>query len=323
MNILIVGAGAVGQVYGRHLSIGGARVSFLVRPKYKDAHKDGFTIYPLRSKGAYEAVRFKPDQILSSLGEVKNETWDQVWLCVPSTALVRPWLDEVVAAIGDATLVLFPSGIDVVEQLLPILPSERCVSGLIPMMSYFAPMEGEQLSEPGVAYWFPPLSPTALSGSPARRDAVIDALKRGKCSAAAHRNVREVSAFGAAVLIPHVVALEGAHWSYEALASEHWLVDSVSSTREAIAAAAAHLKISVPFVARFFRPWTMRILLRIVRFIAPLDVAAFFKSHFTKVREQSKMQMAEYIALGVESGQSVTGLTRLTDDVFGAGWRKS
>ena len=34
MNVLIVGAGAVGQVYGRHLALGGAHVYYFVREKY-------------------------------------------------------------------------------------------------------------------------------------------------------------------------------------------------------------------------------------------------------------------------------------------------
>jgi ketopantoate reductase len=33
MRALVVGAGAVGQVYGHHLARGGADVAFYVRPK--------------------------------------------------------------------------------------------------------------------------------------------------------------------------------------------------------------------------------------------------------------------------------------------------
>ena len=35
MKVLIVGAGAVGQVYGRHLAAAGAEVCFYVKPKYR------------------------------------------------------------------------------------------------------------------------------------------------------------------------------------------------------------------------------------------------------------------------------------------------
>lgn len=321
MNVLVIGAGAVGQVYGRHLQLGGAKVSFLVRPKHKGEHDDGFTMYPLHTKGEYAPVVFKPDAILTSFDEVEGQVWDQVWVCVASTALVRPWVDEICAATGDATLVFFAAGMGVVERLE--LPKERCVFGLISLMSYFAPLEGETVAEPGVAYWFPPLSPTSFAGPQARRDAAVGALKRGKCPAASREHVRESSAFGSALLIPHIIALEGAGWSYERFVREHWLADSIASTREAAGAAASHLGKPPPFAMRLVGAWTLRLLLAVLRAIAPLDLAKFFKVHFTKVRDQSKMQMAEYIRLGTKGGQPVTALSKLTEEVFGAGWNPS
>lgn len=320
MNILIVGAGAVGQVYAHYLAIGGAKVSFLVRPKHAGEHADGFTLYPLRTRGTYEPVRLRPERIFTSLDDVKNETFDQVWVCVPTTALVKPWIDDVVSASGDATLVMFPAGINVAERLG--LPADRCVAGLISMMSWFAPMEGEPKDiTPGVAFWFPPLSPTTFSGPDARRDAVIAALKRGKCPAS-RGNVKEAGAFGSAVLMPHIVGLEGAGWSYDELAFSEHLANSVAATREAIAAAASHLHIKRPFLFGLLRPWTVRLLLGIIRWLAPLDVATFFKTHFTKVRAQTQMQMAQYIDLAAKEGQPTAALTKLTADVFGAGWRE-
>ena len=320
MNILVVGAGAVGQVYGRHLQLGGAKVSFLVRPKHAGEHDDGFMMYPLRTKGAYDRVVFRPDAVLTSLDEVQGQVWDQIWICVASTALVRPWVDEICAATGDATLVFFAAGMGVVDRLK--LPAERCVFGLISMMSYVAPLEGETVTEPGVAYWFPPLSPTSFAGADARRDAVVRALKLGQCPAAPHENVRKQGAFGSALLIPHIIALEGAGWSYDRFVRERWLADSIASTREAMAAASSHLGTRPPFAMSLIGAWTVRIILVVLRAIAPLDVAKFFKLHFTKVRDQSQMQMAEYIRLGTKGGTPVTALGRLTDAVFGEGWNK-
>ena len=44
-RVLVVGAGAVGQVYGRHARQGGADVTFFVREKYRDTVSRGFDIY--------------------------------------------------------------------------------------------------------------------------------------------------------------------------------------------------------------------------------------------------------------------------------------
>ena len=206
----------------------------------------------------------------------------------------------------------------VIERLE--LPKERCVFGLISMMSYFAPLEGETVAEPGVAYWFPPLAPTSFAGPEARRDAAVAALKRGKCPAVARAHVRESSAFGSALLIPHIIALEGAGWSYERFVREHWLADSIASTREAMLAASAHLSARPPFALRLVGAWSLRVVLAVIRAIAPLDLAKFFQIHFTKVHDQSQMQMAEYIRLGTQSGQPVAALSKLTGEVFGEGW---
>jgi hypothetical protein len=321
MDILVVGAGAVGQVYGRHLALGGARVSFLVRAKYKDDHPDGFTIYPLRKRDRYEPVQLRPHRILSSLAEVKEHAWDQVWLCVATTALLKPWLEDVLAAIGDATLVLFPSTVDAVEHLGSALPKDRCVSGLISMMSYDAPLEGESLAVPGVAYWMPPLSPTLFSGPKARTDAVVEALRRGKCSAAAHPDTRQAAGFGGAVLITHIVALEGAQWSYDRLVSTPLLGESVLAAREAMSGVETRLGVSKPFALGLLRPWTARLVLRLLRWLAPFAVDRFFKKHFTKVREQTKLQVAEYIDFAMVRGSSTANLTSLADVVFGADWK--
>lgn len=319
MKILVIGAGAVGQVYARHLAAGGADVSFLVRAAHAGEH-DGFLLYPLRSKGHFDPARLRPKRVFTSLDDAKTEAWDAVWLCVPTTALVKSWVEEIARATGDATLVFFPAGIGVVERLG--LPAERCVTGLISMMSYFAPMAGDPRDlAPGVAYWFPPLAPTRFSGADARRDAVVAALKRGGCPAA-RGDVTEGGAFGSAVLMPHVVGLEGAGWSYAPFAREGWLRDSVAATREAIAAAAAHLGVARPFFAALLFPWTVRVLLGVVRLLAPLDVATFFETHFTKVRRQTEVQMAQYIALATKHGCEATALARLSDRVFGEGWRE-
>src|SRR5262245_44848572 len=107
MHILVVGAGAVGHAYGRHLQLGGARVSFLVRAKYAAACRAGLTLYPLNRPKAtrWQPVPLQNFGVLTSTDEVATIAWEQVWLCIPSTGLQGPWLADLLAAIGKATLV--------------------------------------------------------------------------------------------------------------------------------------------------------------------------------------------------------------------------
>ena len=97
MNVLIVGAGAVGQVYGRHLALGGAHVHYFVREKYAEELRRGLAFYPLNGrKPRASAIRMPvaPTDVLTRLDEVKAITWDQVYLCMSSPALRGPWLGE-------------------------------------------------------------------------------------------------------------------------------------------------------------------------------------------------------------------------------------
>src|SRR5690554_7703480 len=55
-RILMVGAGAVGQTYGYHLSRGGADVTFFVKEKYRAEAEAGFLMHqhrPLRGPRSF------------------------------------------------------------------------------------------------------------------------------------------------------------------------------------------------------------------------------------------------------------------------------
>ena len=68
MNVLIVGAGAVGQVYGRHFQRGGADVAYLVKPEHLDETRRGFTLYPLNDGRPPPPVRFEGFEALTDVG---------------------------------------------------------------------------------------------------------------------------------------------------------------------------------------------------------------------------------------------------------------
>ena len=73
LRLLIVGAGAVGQVYGYHLQRGGASVAFLVRPAYAEACRGGLTLYP--RAGHAGPIAFTDFDVLSDLADVGAQAW--------------------------------------------------------------------------------------------------------------------------------------------------------------------------------------------------------------------------------------------------------
>ncbi|MBC7173300.1 MAG: ketopantoate reductase, partial [Polyangiaceae bacterium] len=186
MKVLVVGAGAVGQVYAAHLKRSGAHVALYVRPERAEDARRGLTLYRMRALFRRHVVEtFVADQVVVSAAEVAAEGWDQVWLCVPTTALAGAWVEALLRAAGDATVVTIAPGVEVRARVSSLVPPANVVTGLVGLLAYQGPLPGEPL-DPGVAYMFPPFAKSRFSGHPDRVDPVVEALRRGGCPATGH-----------------------------------------------------------------------------------------------------------------------------------------
>ncbi len=311
MKALLVGAGAVGQVYGRHLQLGGAEVSFFVKEKYRAQAEAGYTLYPLHD--GREPVRFEGFGVLTDLEQVRAEAWDQVWLCVSTTALHAPWLQPFLEAIvaspqGSAlTLVALQPGFAELDHIeAQGFPRARVVQGLIALISYQAPLEGEDLPQPGVAYWLPPLTKSPFSspaGDEARVKAVVGALKAGGCPASRVDDAGVQGAFGSSLLMPHLCGLEIEGWSLAALRKSATLRLAGDGSREALGVMGAVHGTKPDFALRAAtQSWLMRPLLCAAPKLMPLPLEPYLRYHFTKVGDQTRFMMQRYVDVGRERG---------------------
>jgi 2-dehydropantoate 2-reductase len=182
---------------------------------------------------------------------------------------------------------------------------------LITLISYQAPLPGEPVPQPGVAYFLPPLVATPFTGPPERTRAVVDALRAGGCRAKVSPHVRQQAALGSAVLMPHVVALEAAGWSVQALRRSPLLTLAAHASREAMLIAAAHTGFPPPAARRVMHPRLTRLALGLAPHLLPFDLEAFLRYHFTKVGAQTRAAMALYRELGTTLGLPSTHLERL------------
>lgn len=316
MRVLVVGAGAVGQVYGRHLQRGGAELTFFVKPKYAEEARAGFTVYPLNE--GTEPVGFDGFEVVTTAVEVAAGTWDQVWLSVSSPALKGPWLPELLAAAGEATLIMLQPGLEDRDLLLSHWPEERLVTGLIAFIAYQAPMPGEaRFTEPGVAYWFPPMGPSPFGGLDAGR--VVDALTAGGCPAVRKTEVARQAAWPSASLNLHVAALESVGWSWDAARQGDTLALASRAAQQAMAVAGAQLGQSVPLGWRLgVRPSMARVLMALAPRVIPLDIETYLGVHFTKVGEQTRQNLGRYIDRGKDLGLEVGALVEMARRVDAA-----
>lgn len=315
MKILICGAGAVGQVYATHLKKSGAYVAAFVRPSHVDACQRGLTLYALRALRRHTVETFVPDEVLTTLDDVAAQRWDQVWLCMSTAALDGPWLDPLLEAIGDATVVCVQPGLHVRDRVARVVPPQQVVSGTIGFLAYQAPLPGEEL-DPGVAYFLPPLSPSRFSGHPDRVDPVVAALRRGGCPARVARDVRVELAFSTCILMPLVTALEAAGYSFEEVRHGKWLELATRASTESMRVVAAQLSASLPWTRLIMQPWLVRLASVVLPWVAPFDVEAYLKVHFTKVSDQNRLLMAGLYEGARQQGIEAPALTELYERVY-------
>lgn len=299
MRALVVGAGAVGQVYGHHLALGGARVAVCVREKYAAEAERGFDLVHIHSKRRRIASRFVPDEVLTSAAEIEGRTFDQIWLAVPTPSLARGELDPVLAASGGSTIVSLQPGMSVARRLERSVPLSRVVFGIIGFQSYSAPLEGsddpiERRTGPGTAYFFPPFVESTFSGVEDRARDVVDHLRRGGVPARMVRDAHVALSFSSSTLMPIVASLERAGWSIDDLRAGDGANLAAQGAREAAAIVAAETGASPPFPSFALRGPLIGAGLAVGRALSPLDLEAFLRYHFEKVGAQTRAMLDEY-----------------------------
>ncbi|MFB6372346.1 MAG: ketopantoate reductase family protein, partial [Bradymonadaceae bacterium] len=156
MNVGILGAGALGQPFGKYVADGGADLTYIVKEKYREETERGFRLHRHRTFGGPVAEQFDNYDVLVDYDRVAEVDWDHVWLCVSSPAIRGEWLEEFLDAIGETTLVSIQPGLGDREFLEQKYPASRIVSVRVSLIAYPTPLPGEDLPEGDVAYYMPP-----------------------------------------------------------------------------------------------------------------------------------------------------------------------
>jgi 2-dehydropantoate 2-reductase len=125
MNILIVGAGAVGALYGSALARQGARVSVVCRSDYDVVSREG---YDIRSPLLGDH-RFRPERVYREVAQCREPPeylmlTSKVLENVDRAALIRP-------AVGPRTvIVLIQNGVDIEAPIAAAFPGNGLLSCL-------------------------------------------------------------------------------------------------------------------------------------------------------------------------------------------------
>ncbi|MCA9640916.1 MAG: hypothetical protein KC492_09480, partial [Myxococcales bacterium] len=321
MRHVLVGAGAVGISYAWYLAQAGHEVAFLVKEKHADALRAGTNVYFPKKKGVREPVRFEGYEVLTSPEQLREKGCDAAWLCMSATAMRGPWLEPFLAELGsDATLVSLTPGAEDFAYLAERFDPARIVTGLITLVAWQTPLPKEAEHPPGIAIWFPPRAKLPLFGPEARTRPLVDALNGGGKTVArfAGASAEDGGSVASAILMSHVVALEGVGWSFAALRKSPLKRLAARSSREGMAVLAALKGNKAPFGRKFVRTWSVGTVMRLAACQAPMDFEVYLEYHFMKVRDQTQFSMGELVRNGRDRGLPVENIEKLRDTVFSA-----
>ncbi len=320
-QVAVVGAGALGQPFGYHLSEGGAEVTYVVKQKYRQEAEEGFALHRHRVIGGPERVEFTDFEVVVDYEHLESVDWDQVWLCLSSTAIRGSWLEELLEAVGETTLVSIQPGLGDRAYLEEAYPAERIVSARVSMIAYPTPLPGEELPEGEIAYFLPPGEPMWLGGgSEGRAEGVAERLEAGGCAADVRDDVRAYTMFTGALLETAVAGLELADWSLGAFRGGELLDFAVRAGGEAIAVVEAYYGTRAPWSVRVAasRP-VFKLGLPLARRLIPFDLEAYLERHFTKVGDQTRRELEVFVEEGRARELPVEALVQLRERLGGGG----
>ena len=322
MKILIVGAGAVGMVYGHHLATAGHEITFLVKEKYQaqleQEKENGAVLYYLnKDKALKKPIHFKDFSVISHWDS--SESYDLIALAISSTALRQLPLDKLNLHVKSKTspasiLMLQPSDEDF-EYLKQTINADQILQGMITLISYQTDDINDEVNPAGIAYYLPPLampissprvSPKVSPNDSAEvvkqstaRDEVIKIFNQSGIKARSVKSALDESRLPSAFFMTFLCALEAANWEFNRLKNSPQLLQQLSEAQRAllplkISANGLSQSVQKALLAAILKPWLYKTIIRIAPKVVPLPLEAYLKKHFLKVRSQTLLYMQDY-----------------------------
>ena len=302
MRVCIVGAGALGRVYGVRLAVAGNDVSFVVRPS-RLAEDDPFVIELVNSR------RRDTLPAPSRVAEIPKEA-DVVLLAV-KVDQIDDRLASVLASAPHVPVVsltpLFPQDF---EKLATILGKERPLVAAQPGVVAYE-------RDPGIIrYWLPKVAPTLLDADGPREpmSRLAAELERAGIPTKIQPRVRECNPATTIAFFPLVVALDaGGGTAASVLADKDLLKDTFAAMKEAqeLAAKVGPLASWANLLLKFATPLSLKIGIKLAETAAP-EAVRFVEIHFgQKVHEQHLKLGAYIVELGRKYGVETGAVERL------------
>lgn len=312
MKILIVGAGAVGLVYGQHFVNAGHQVTFLIKEKYQQAlEKDkqkGVVLYHLnKDKHLQQPLRLKNFSTITQWDDANDI--DLIALSISSTALrqlpLRTIKEKIESSLKSVSLLMLQPSEEDLEHLTQVISKDNILQGMITLISYQTDHINEGISPAGTAYYLPPLPmPISASHMPLQQEQanlkeVVTLFNQSGIKAKAVKSALDESRLLSAFFMTFLCALEAADWQFGRLRKSELLLQKLSAAQkdllpQKIMPTGLFTKLKKDSLRLLLKPWLYKVLITISPKFIPLPLEAYLKKHFLKVRPQTLMYIQDY-----------------------------
>jgi len=312
MRVLIVGAGAVGQVYAYYLMKGGADVSFYCKEKYKTELEKGVDIF---QHGIMDKLLFaKPKKrtlgkfgIVTNTAELQQQHFDYIIITVSSTALRSGWLAEFAQAISDSIVVNLHVAMEDGDYIKRYCKESNYCKGLIQFVSYQSPLPGID-QELGLHYFLPPIA-GLFDGN--KSEALSRVLNRGGFKNRLKKNLEEHSALIGTMSIPLIASLQLFQWRLKTFARSEESVLGLSAGAEAKAVTLSSFSDSRVKMVRPMNVYLVSLLLSLAQVLSPFDFEKFIAYHFNKVSDQTLLMLKNYQKSGEKYAVATPAINKI------------
>lgn len=310
MHICVIGAGALGKVYGVRLAVGGERVSFLVRTE-RLADEAPFSIELITGTRRRDTIA-TPTRV----AEVPDDA---------DVLLLAVRVDQ----IDDRLAGLLKSAPKVpVVSLTPLLPKDyEQLDAMLGAPGILVAAQSGVVSydrEGIVRYWLPNASPTLIDASGPREpiSALVEALNRAGVPTKLAPNVREANPATSISFFPLVLALDAAGGTAASvLENKDVTKDAFAAMKEAreLAQKVGPMAPWAGLLLKFVSPLSLKVGIRLAEKAAP-EAVGYVEHHFGhKVHAQNVKMGREIVELGRQKGVAMPAFERLVERAEGRG----
>ena len=317
MKVLIVGCGAVGQVYGLALQKAGVTLGLLDQPavakKLRQAREQGgLPLFQVSHKHRNDPIpyRLKDYHVIADAVESRHFVPDQIWFTTPSQVYYSDWFHDFLRQVPSKRVVCFsPEGSRpefFTEEL-----GDRVIFGGTTFMAWQGDLGGGGGRSEGVNFWRSPLG-ISLTGTRDACHEVAQLLKPSGFKILVGKPGSHSQASVTAVMTAFVAGLELSGWSLRAYRKSPWLRCAAGACREAVISQLSRAGIftrallSSPVLSAGFFLATLFLPL-----LFPFDLEKYLKFHYTKTREQSIVLLNVFLKDGIHCGIKVTNIQSL------------